>query len=234
MQKSPSSTSPSSPHSIEMKRKAKGGKQYTHLVDEKDSDSTDRIDEKEEKVESTRWHEGHHQDDDEHQHFHHLTFPNSLADIETDDAEFVDSTESILYLYLYSTIFSYTCFLCFFTLVSLSLLLNTHTHTPLSPLFTFTSFFSLPRLLSFSYSTLLSFSFPFPSFLWLLLYIARPTKFVLSSFEQLPRFLADNEFIRYGYRVHFSFKLCLISLFKLHNGLFLFSLTFILFYFLIF
>jgi adiponectin receptor len=46
---------------------------------------------------------------------------------------------------------------------------------------------------------------------------ARPTKFELTSFEKLPKFLADNEFILHGYRVHFSFKLCLESLFRRHN-----------------
>jgi channel protein (hemolysin III family) len=47
--------------------------------------------------------------------------------------------------------------------------------------------------------------------------INRPTKFVLTTFERLPKFLADNEYIRSGYRVHFSFKLCIISLFRRHN-----------------
>eukprot|EP00026_Physarum_polycephalum_P008313 Phypoly_transcript_08395.p1 GENE.Phypoly_transcript_08395~~Phypoly_transcript_08395.p1 ORF type:complete len:377 (+),score=25.48 Phypoly_transcript_08395:190-1320(+) len=46
---------------------------------------------------------------------------------------------------------------------------------------------------------------------------ARPTKFVLTSFESCPKFLADNEFILHGYRVHFSFKLCMESLFRRHN-----------------
>jgi hypothetical protein len=39
----------------------------------------------------SRWHEGEIQE--KKQHFHHLTFPN-LEDIETDDAEFIDPTES--------------------------------------------------------------------------------------------------------------------------------------------
>ena len=43
--------------------------------------------------ENTRWHEGHTHHEGE-QHYHHLTLP-SLADIETDDAEFVDPTESM-------------------------------------------------------------------------------------------------------------------------------------------
>lgn len=45
----------------------------------------------------------------------------------------------------------------------------------------------------------------------------RPSKFVLTSFDKLPKFLADNEYIQGGYRVHFSFKLCLLSLFRMHN-----------------
>lgn len=135
----PSSSTPQH-NSIEMKRKTKGGKHYSHLEDKDAPDSTNKG---EERIEDTRWHEGHRNGEhcEHEQHFHHLTFPSSLGDIETDDAEFVDPTENI----------------------------------------------------------------------------ARPTKYVLSNFEQLPKFLADNEFVRRGYRVHFSFKLCLVSLFKLHN-----------------
>lgn len=117
-----------------MKRKGKQAQDYTHLYDSDEEKDNEKVD--------TRWHEGHsHEHEGDHQHFHHSTFPDSLGDIETDDAEFVDPTENI----------------------------------------------------------------------------GRPTKFVLSTFEQLPKFLADNEFIRKGYRVHFSFRLCLISLFKHHN-----------------
>lgn len=102
MQQEETPSPSSSPrNTIEMKRKTKAGKQYTHLRDDQDvavSDTTNRIErEKGEKIEDTRWHEGHpHGEECEHeQHFHHLTFPSSLADIETDDAEFVDPTESI-------------------------------------------------------------------------------------------------------------------------------------------
>lgn len=49
----------------------------------------------------------------------------------------------------------------------------------------------------------------------------RPKTFVLTTFDKLPKFLADNEYLRGGYRVHFSFKLCMVSLFRLHNGMLL-------------
>eukprot|EP01113_Clastostelium_recurvatum_P041938 TRINITY_DN6746_c0_g1_i1.p1 TRINITY_DN6746_c0_g1~~TRINITY_DN6746_c0_g1_i1.p1 ORF type:complete len:353 (-),score=56.35 TRINITY_DN6746_c0_g1_i1:173-1231(-) len=47
--------------------------------------------------------------------------------------------------------------------------------------------------------------------------IIRPREFVLLDYHQVPKFLADNEFILSGYRVHFGFKLCLHSLFRWHN-----------------
>ena len=39
----------------------------------------------------------------------------------------------------------------------------------------------------------------------------------LYSFEFIPSYLQFNHFIRSGYRVGLSFKLCLLSLFTLHN-----------------
>jgi len=46
-----------------------------------------------------------------------------------------------------------------------------------------------------------------------------PKEFCVKNYEDLPPFLTDNHFIRTGYRVHFTFKLCLHSLFKPHNEL---------------
>lgn len=45
-----------------------------------------------------------------------------------------------------------------------------------------------------------------------------PTHYELCTFHQLPAWLKDNSAITEGYRVNFSFKLCLLSIFKLHNG----------------
>lgn len=116
--------------------KGKGKGSYAPLKDS--SSSSDSISSPSaENLKDTRWHEGELQDKKK-QHFHHLSFP---EDIETDDAEFIDPTETF----------------------------------------------------------------------------ARPTKFELTSFDALPKFLADNEFILHGYRVHFSFKLCMESLFRRHN-----------------
>lgn len=68
--------------------KKRGGKGKYAVLDETSSLSSSPID-------HTRWHEGD-QQDKKKQHFHHLTFPN-LEDIETDDSEFVDPTESMLH-----------------------------------------------------------------------------------------------------------------------------------------
>jgi len=46
---------------------------------------------------------------------------------------------------------------------------------------------------------------------------ARATSYALVSYHSLPPYLKGNEYIVSGYRLHFSFKLCLLSLFKLHN-----------------
>jgi len=43
--------------------------------------------------------------------------------------------------------------------------------------------------------------------------------FELTKFENLPFWLQDNQWIRTGYRVNFSFKLCATSLFHKHNEL---------------
>ncbi|KYQ91030.1 hypothetical protein DLAC_07930 [Tieghemostelium lacteum] len=41
--------------------------------------------------------------------------------------------------------------------------------------------------------------------------------FVLTDYQNLPSYLQGNEYITSGYRVNFPFKLCLMSLFKMHN-----------------
>ncbi|KAL9655206.1 hypothetical protein ABK040_008981 [Willaertia magna] len=43
------------------------------------------------------------------------------------------------------------------------------------------------------------------------------TNFQLCSFDECPDFLRNNPFIRNHYRKYFSYKLCLKSMFKLHN-----------------
>lgn len=50
----------------------------------------------------------------------------------------------------------------------------------------------------------------------------------LCTYEQSPPYLQHNPFIRTGYRVNFSFRLCLHSLLRLHNG------SRLLFYFILF
>mmetsp|Transcript_15593 Transcript_15593/g.26845 ORF Transcript_15593/g.26845 Transcript_15593/m.26845 type:complete len:369 (-) Transcript_15593:49-1155(-) len=43
------------------------------------------------------------------------------------------------------------------------------------------------------------------------------TKYVLHAIHEVPDWVRDNEYILTGYRVHFSFGLCLRSLFRIHN-----------------
>lgn len=42
-------------------------------------------------------------------------------------------------------------------------------------------------------------------------------RYLLAQYTQLPTYLADNEHIKSGYRVHFSWRLCLRSMFRMHN-----------------
>ena len=43
------------------------------------------------------------------------------------------------------------------------------------------------------------------------------SQYHLKPYEQIPTFLKANRFIRAGYRVHFSFFMCLYSLLRIHN-----------------
>jgi adiponectin receptor len=45
----------------------------------------------------------------------------------------------------------------------------------------------------------------------------RRNSFALAAYEGLPNWLRDNQFIKGSYRVHFSWKLCLKSVFRIHN-----------------
>ncbi len=45
----------------------------------------------------------------------------------------------------------------------------------------------------------------------------RRKSFFLDKYESIPLWLKDNRFIKGSYRVHFSWKLCLKSIFKIHN-----------------
>jgi len=47
--------------------------------------------------------------------------------------------------------------------------------------------------------------------------VGRPSSYQLFSYEDLPEWMRDNQFIRRGYRVNFSLGLCFHSLFRLHN-----------------
>lgn len=42
-------------------------------------------------------------------------------------------------------------------------------------------------------------------------------EYKLVPFREAPAFLQANKYILHGYRVHFSFKMCLYSLIRLHN-----------------
>lgn len=43
------------------------------------------------------------------------------------------------------------------------------------------------------------------------------SKFSLHKYEDLPEYMKDNHYITDGYRVHFTYKLCVQSLFRWHN-----------------
>jgi hypothetical protein len=86
----PTSQSPSLSHSTTQPpsppmQHRKKNKEYQLLEKEREGEV---------ELKGTRWHEGHTHTEDE-QHYHHLTLP-SLPDIETDDSEFFDPTESML------------------------------------------------------------------------------------------------------------------------------------------
>ncbi|EFA77756.1 hypothetical protein PPL_09254 [Heterostelium album PN500] len=42
-------------------------------------------------------------------------------------------------------------------------------------------------------------------------------QYKLSNYEEIPPYLQGNEFIQTGYRVNFSYRLCFLSIFRLHN-----------------
>ncbi|SPQ99659.1 unnamed protein product (mitochondrion) [Plasmodiophora brassicae] len=46
---------------------------------------------------------------------------------------------------------------------------------------------------------------------------AKVRQFLLHQYSQVPAWLRDNPYIQGGYRVHFSWRLCLQSIFRLHN-----------------
>ena len=48
-------------------------------------------------------------------------------------------------------------------------------------------------------------------------FITKISQYKLVSFDEAPGFLKANPFILTGYRVHFSFWMCLYSLLRLHN-----------------
>ncbi|KNC49610.1 progestin and adipoQ receptor family member 3 [Thecamonas trahens ATCC 50062] len=45
----------------------------------------------------------------------------------------------------------------------------------------------------------------------------RPREYVLVDYAAAPAWLATNRYILSGYRAYFSFRLCLVSIFRLHN-----------------